>query len=68
VKLLQAITLAVLIAGAAPSEALHAGDRLDNDVDGAAAAGVRAILVQRQGEPPPGVEAVQSLRELAALL
>jgi putative hydrolase of the HAD superfamily len=59
---------ALAIAGAAPSEALHAGDQVDNDVEGAAAVGVRAVLVQREGEPPAGVEAVRSLRELAALL
>ncbi len=59
---------ALAIAGAAPSEALHVGDKVDNDVQGAAAAGVRAVLLQREGDPPPGVEAVRSLRELAALL
>lgn len=59
---------ALAVAGAAPSEALHVGDTVDNDVEGAAAAGVRAVLVQREGEPPAGVEAVRSLRELAALL
>jgi putative hydrolase of the HAD superfamily len=59
---------ALAIAGAAPSEALHVGDKVDNDVEGAAAAGVRAVLVQREGEPPAGVEAIRSLRELPALL
>jgi putative hydrolase of the HAD superfamily len=59
---------ALAIAGAEASEALHVGDKVDNDVEGAAAAGVRAVLLQREGEPPPGVEAVRSLRELAALL
>jgi putative hydrolase of the HAD superfamily len=59
---------ALAIAGAATSEALHVGDKVDNDVEGATAAGVRAVLVQRQGEPPPGVEAVRSLLELPALL
>jgi putative hydrolase of the HAD superfamily len=59
---------ALAIAGVGPSEALHVGDKVDNDVEGAAAAGVRAVLVQREGEPPPGVEAISSLRELPALL
>jgi putative hydrolase of the HAD superfamily len=59
---------ALAIAGVAPSEALHVGDKVDNDVEGAAAAGVRAVLVQREGEPPAGVEAIRSLRELPALL
>ena len=59
---------ALQVAGASPGEAVHAGDRVDNDVEGALAAGLRAVLVQRDGEPPPGVESVRSLLELAALL
>ena len=59
---------ALAVAGVEPGEALHVGDKLDNDVQGAAAAGVRAVLVQRDGRPPPGVEAIGSLSELAALL
>jgi putative hydrolase of the HAD superfamily len=59
---------ALAIAGVAAVEALHVGDKLDNDVEGAGAAGVRAVLLQREGEPPAGVEAIRSLRELAALL
>jgi putative hydrolase of the HAD superfamily len=56
------------IAGVEPGEALHVGDKVDNDVEGAAAAGVRAVLLQREGDPPPGVESIRSLRELPALL
>jgi putative hydrolase of the HAD superfamily len=59
---------ALAIAAVAPYEALHVGDKVDNDVEGAAAAGVRALLVQRDGEAPAGVEAVRSLSELPALL
>jgi putative hydrolase of the HAD superfamily len=59
---------ALQVAGAEPGEALHVGDKVDNDLEGAAAAGVRGVLVQREGEPPPGVEAIASLRELSALL
>jgi putative hydrolase of the HAD superfamily len=59
---------ALAIAGAEPGEALHAGDKVDNDVEGAVAAGIRAVLVQREGEPPAGVAAIRSLRELPALL
>jgi putative hydrolase of the HAD superfamily len=44
------------------------GDSLDNDVAGARAAGIRPILVARDGHPPPGVEAIRSLAELPALL
>jgi putative hydrolase of the HAD superfamily len=59
---------ALAIAAVAPFEALHVGDKVDNDVEGAAAAGVRAVLVQRDGQAPAGVETVRSLRELPALL
>ena len=50
------------IAGVDPGEALHVGDKLDNDIQGAAAAGIRAVLLQRDGDPPPGVESIRSLR------
>ena len=56
------------IAGVDPGEALHVGDKVDNDIEGAAAAGIRGVLLQREGDPPPGVESIRSLRELAALL
>jgi putative hydrolase of the HAD superfamily len=59
---------ALAVAGVEPAAALHVGDKVDNDLEGAAAAGVRGVLVQRGGEPPPGVEAIRSLRELAALV
>ena len=59
---------ALALAAVGPSEAVHVGDKVDNDVEGAAAAGVRAVLVQRDGQAPAGVEAVRSLRELPALL
>jgi putative hydrolase of the HAD superfamily len=59
---------ALAVAGVEAAEALHAGDKLDNDLEGAAAAGVRGVLVQRDGAPPPGVEAIRSLRELVTLL
>ena len=44
------------------------GDKVDNDLEGAAAAGVRGVLLQREGDPPAGVEAIGSLRELRGLL
>jgi putative hydrolase of the HAD superfamily len=56
------------VAGVEPSEALHVGDKVDNDVEGAAAAGVRGVLLQREGDPPPGVESIRNLSELVALL
>jgi putative hydrolase of the HAD superfamily len=59
---------ALAVAGVEAGEALHVGDKVDNDLEGAAAAGVRGVLVQRDGQPPAGVEAIRSLSELAALL
>ena len=59
---------ALAIAGVRPSEALHVGDKVDNDLEGAAAAGIRGVLLQREGDPPPGVESIRSLAELPALL
>jgi 2-haloalkanoic acid dehalogenase type II len=59
---------ALELAGVDGPEAVHVGDSLDNDVAGARAVGIRSILIQRNGEPPAGVEAVSSLTELPALL
>lgn len=56
------------VAGCDAAEALFAGDSVENDVAGARAAGLRAVLVQRAGEPPSGVEAVHSLGELSAIV
>jgi putative hydrolase of the HAD superfamily len=61
---------ALAMAGCAPDEAVHAGDSLANDVDGARAAGIRAVLVDRdaRGGAPPGVPVVAGLGELAAVI
>ena len=59
---------ALELAGVDRAGAVHVGDSIDNDVAGARALGIRAILVQRQGEPPPGVESVRALTELATLV
>ncbi|HEU0019923.1 MAG TPA: HAD family hydrolase [Thermoleophilaceae bacterium] len=56
------------LAGCDAAEALFVGDSVDNDVRGARAAGLRAVLIQRAGDPPPGVEAVRSLGELSAIV
>jgi putative hydrolase of the HAD superfamily len=56
------------LAGARADEAVHVGDSLENDVAGARALGIRALLVARDGPAPDGVEAVSSLLELPALL
>jgi HAD superfamily hydrolase (TIGR01549 family) len=61
---------ALELAGCAPSEALHVGDSLDKDVQGARAAGVRAVLIARDGGPASAGEArvIRTLVELPALL
>jgi putative hydrolase of the HAD superfamily len=59
---------ALAYAGVEAEEALHVGDSLDKDVAGARAARIRAVLVCREGEPPPGVETIATLAELPSLL
>jgi putative hydrolase of the HAD superfamily len=59
---------ALELAGVDGSGAVHVGDSLDNDVAGARAAGIRAILVRREGDAPPGVETVRALTEVATLV
>jgi putative hydrolase of the HAD superfamily len=59
---------ALTIAGVPPERAIHVGDKVDNDVQGAAAAGMRGILLQREGDLPADVEAISSLLELPALI
>ncbi len=52
-----------------PGAALHVGDSFENDVAGARAAGVRAVLIARDGTAAtPGVEMIRSLSELFSLL
>lgn len=60
-----AVFRAALRAGAvAPAEAVHVGDRRVEDVEGAHAAGVRAILLaRRDGLAPAGAEAMVPLAE-----
>jgi putative hydrolase of the HAD superfamily len=60
---------ALSLSGADPGNALHAGDALEEDVRGALAAGLRAILVARDGVPatPPDVPVIRSLVELPPL-
>ena len=57
------------LAGATPEAALHVGDSPDADVAGALAAGLRAVLVARDGTPavPAGVPVIGSLAELPGL-
>jgi putative hydrolase of the HAD superfamily len=57
-----------LAGGVAAAEALHVGDRVEEDVAGARAAGIRAVLLARDGPAPPGVEAIRSLAELPGVV
>jgi putative hydrolase of the HAD superfamily len=70
---------ALRIAGCPPELALHVGDSPVNDVDGAAAAGIRAVLLERDGERLDGgaheagahgrpVARIASLAELSRVL
>jgi len=57
--------LALEIVGAAPAEAMHVGDSLEEDVAGAQNAGIEPVLIRRADAPgPPGVLTIQSLMEL----
>lgn len=71
---------ALELADTAPARALHVGDSIPNDVEGARAAGLRAVLMVRDdplGEAArsldvargaPGVPAIRDLGDLASLL
>ena len=56
------------LAAARPDQALHVGDSPDKDVAGARAAGIRPVLLCREGRPPDGVETIGTLAELPALV
>jgi putative hydrolase of the HAD superfamily len=61
---------ALELAGVAPAEALHVGDRPDKDVDGARRLGMRAVLIARDGDRPlaAGVPVIRTLAELPPLV
>jgi putative hydrolase of the HAD superfamily len=53
---------ALAVAEVASHEAVHVGDSLAEDVAGARAAGIEAVLIKRDGSPgPPGVRTVATL-------
>jgi putative hydrolase of the HAD superfamily len=54
--------------GVAAAEAAMVGDTLDDDVEGALAVGMRAVLVDREGRHPEVDGALRDLRELTAAL
>jgi HAD superfamily hydrolase (TIGR01549 family) len=51
-----------------PAEAIMVGDSLEDDVEGARACGLRAVLLDRSGRFPDYPERIESLFELAELL
>ncbi|MDQ6728978.1 MAG: HAD family hydrolase [Actinomycetota bacterium] len=56
---------ALMIAGVAPEAALHVGDSLVHDVQGARRAQIASVWCNRRGKPvPDGVRAIVSLAEL----
>lgn len=58
-------------AGVAPHEAMHVGDHIDADVEGARAIGIAPVLIDRNGrhqQAPPGVPLIRSLAELLPLV
>jgi putative hydrolase of the HAD superfamily len=61
---------ALELADARPEDALHVGDRIDNDIEGALALGMRAALIVRDGDRPgaPGVPVIETLAELPPLV
>ena len=59
---------ALRLAGVEPDEAIHVGDSVETDVEGARRAGVRPVLLARGAEPPPDLEVVRSLVEVPSLL
>ena len=54
--------------GIAPDEALHVGDSVAEDLEGARGAGLSAFLLDRQGKHPEIVDRIASLAELPGLL
>jgi putative hydrolase of the HAD superfamily len=59
---------ALAVAGVAAAEAVHVGDSIENDVEGARVAGIRALLVDRLGGRHEGVDAVRSLEDVASVI
>jgi len=47
-----------------PEEAIFVGDHLEQDYLGAQKVGMKALLIQREGNPTAGVKAITSLKEI----
>jgi putative hydrolase of the HAD superfamily len=59
---------ALELIGAEAAEAVMVGDSLEDDVEGARAAGMRAVLIDRMGRYPKVEGRIESLRELPGAL
>jgi putative hydrolase of the HAD superfamily len=66
---------ALELADVAAGQAVHVGDSVENDVRGALAVGIPAVLLRRRpaasaalAEPPSGVPVIGSLDELATMI
>jgi putative hydrolase of the HAD superfamily len=59
---------ALELLGVAPGDAVMVGDSVEDDVLGAQACGIRAILLDRSGRYPERVDRIESLRELPEVL
>jgi putative hydrolase of the HAD superfamily len=55
---------ALELAGVDADDALHVGDTVADDVEGARAAGIRGLLLVREGEPPVGIPTASTLTAL----
>ncbi|MEA2198622.1 MAG: putative hydrolase of the superfamily [Solirubrobacteraceae bacterium] len=56
---------ALAVAGVPAGKAVHVGDSIEADVDGARAAGIEPVLMRRDGSPgPPGTRTIKNLIEL----
>ena len=54
--------------GVVPADALMVGDTIEDDVDGARAVGMRAVLLDRAGRFPEEDDRIESLAELPGVL
>jgi putative hydrolase of the HAD superfamily len=60
---------ALALLGASADAAVMVGDSLDRDIEGARAAGLRAVWINRTGRPrPEGVTEISTLAALAAVV
>jgi putative hydrolase of the HAD superfamily len=59
---------ALELAGCPAEQALHVGDSLSKDIAGAAAAGIAAVLLDRDGAEPNAPRRIESLAELPGLI